>query len=177
MDRFRKEQAREEDIIFLEDQRDTERRKMSVSSHRDMDYQEALEDRARRDTREERMKVKDSDPKPNTSKTPPMEEIEEDEEIDEDDDEFVPPQKVKSRENLVTLTVDRKRLAKDTAITAKRHKIGITGQRDMLANFINVGGGNVEDFSLSNKTVRRAGIEILLNYIVNIDLILKVVAF
>lgn len=158
MDRLRKEQAREEDIIFLEDQRDTERRKMSVSSHKDLDFEEALEDRARRYTREERMKVKDSDPKPSTSKTPPMEEIEEDEEIDEDDDtEFVPPQKVKNRENFVTLTVDRKRLAKDTAITAKRYKIGISGQRDMLANIINVGGGNVDDFSLSNKTVRRAG--------------------
>ena len=125
MDRLRKEQAREEDIVFLEDQRDTERRKMSVSSHRDLDYEEALEKRARRNTREERMKVKDSTPRPSSSKTRPMEEIEEDEEINDDDDsEFVPTHKVTSRDNLVTLTVDKKRLAKDTAITAKRHKIG-----------------------------------------------------
>ena len=55
------------------------------------------------------------------------------------------------------MTVDSKKLAKETAITAKRHKIGITAQRDMLANVINIGGGNEAEFSLSNKTVRKAG--------------------
>ena len=39
----------------------------------------------------------------------------------------------------------------------KRHKIGVTAQRDLLANVINCGGGDVSDFSLSNKTVRRSG--------------------
>ena len=53
--------------------------------------------------------------------------------------------------------MSRKRLAKETAITAKRHKIGIVAQRDFLANVINVGGGDVKEFSLSNKTVRTAG--------------------
>ena len=58
---------------------------------------------------------------------------------------------------MVTLSVSRKRLAKETAVTAKRHKIGISAQRDILANVINVGGGDIEEFSLSNKTVRNAG--------------------
>ena len=58
---------------------------------------------------------------------------------------------------MVSLSVSRKKLAKETAVTAKRHKIGITAQRDFLANIINVGGGDIEEFSLSNKTVRKSG--------------------
>ena len=42
-------------------------------------------------------------------------------------------------------------------MTAKSHKIGITAQRDLLGNIINVGGGNIAEFSLSNKTVSKAG--------------------
>ena len=83
----------------------------------------------------------------------------EDDEVSDDDEtgDFEPPEEPTQKDKFVTLTVDRKRLAKETAITAKRHKIGVTAQRDMLANIINVGGGNVDDFSLSNYTVRMAG--------------------
>ena len=38
MDRLREEEAREEDLVFLADQRDPELRMMSVGKDRDMDY-------------------------------------------------------------------------------------------------------------------------------------------
>jgi hypothetical protein len=74
-----------------------------------------------------------------------------------DEDYTVKVPRVKTKADLVTLTVSRKSLAKDTAITAKRHRIGVVAQRDILANVINVGGGSTDEFSLSNKTVRKAG--------------------
>ena len=67
------------------------------------------------------------------------------------------PKRKKKKKDLVTLTVSRKKLAKDTALTSKRHKIGVVAQRDMLANLINVGGGDIRDFSISAKTVRTSG--------------------
>ena len=76
---------------------------------------------------------------------------------DENDEDFIPVIKAKKTSEIVTLNVSRKRLAKETSITAKRHKIGIVAQRDFLANVINVGGGDIKEFSLSNKTVRTAG--------------------
>ena len=153
MDRLRQDQARQEDLEFLADQRDVDRRKMCVGKQRDVKYEKAILDKALRESRSDRVK-------PITNNNFPMEtEIDEEKEDsihDDGSDDFV-PEKRKKKDNLVTLTVDKKKLAKETAITAKRHKVGITAQRDMLANVINVGGGNVADFSLSNKTVRRAG--------------------
>ena len=67
------------------------------------------------------------------------------------------PKRPNQKSETVTLTLSRKRLAKQTAITAKRHRIGIVAQRDMLANIINVGGGDIKEFSLSRTTVRIAG--------------------
>ena len=152
MDRLREEGAREEDLVFLADQRDPELRKMSVGKERDLDYDKAVKDKTMRGTRDARMKSKIVTINNNNT----VDEDKDDEVIDEDESEdFELPKKRK--DNLVTLIIDRKRLAKETAITAKRHKIGITAQRDMLANIINVGGGNIDDFSISNKTVRRAG--------------------
>ena len=156
-DRLRQEQAKEEDLEFLADQRDPERRKMCVGKERDLDFDAAVHDNVLRESRNERVKLKVRENK-NISIDTEEEDVEE-REIIEDEDEtpnFVAPKKRK-KDNLVTLTVNKKKLAKATAITAKRHRVGITAQRDMLANVINIGGGNVADFSLSNKTVRRAG--------------------
>ena len=155
MDRMREEQAREEDLRFLADQRDPERRTMFVGKERDTDFDDANEDKSLRETRNERMKVKIN---VNNIINNNNEEEQEEEVTDEDDSaDFEPPPKTKKKDNLVTLTINRKRLANATAVTAKRHRIGVTAQRDMLANVINIGGGSVEDFSLSNKTVRKAG--------------------
>ena len=108
-----------------------------------MEYDKAVTDKTMRESRDARMKSKIVTYNNNNTE----EEDKEDEINDEDESEdYEPPKKRKG--NLVTLTIDRKRLAKETAITAKRHKIGITAQRDMIANIINVGGGNVDDFSL-----------------------------
>ena len=62
------------------------------------------------------------------------------------------PKRPNQKSETVTLTLSRKRLAKQTAITAKRHRIGVVAQRDMLANIINMGGGDIEEFSLSKST-------------------------
>ena len=51
MDRMREEQAREEDLRFLADQRDPERRKMFVGKERDTDFDDANEDKSLRETR------------------------------------------------------------------------------------------------------------------------------
>ena len=74
---------------------------------------------------------------------------------------------------LVTLTFSRKRLARDRAITGKRHIIEIFAQRDMLANIINVGGGNIEDFPLSNRANRNAGAKEVSECAAYIKVILK----
>jgi hypothetical protein len=57
-DRLREEQAREEDLVFLQDQRDPDLRKMSVGEERDLNYDEAIKDKAGRDSRSSRMKGK-----------------------------------------------------------------------------------------------------------------------
>ena len=158
MDRLREEQAREEDLRFLADQRDPERRKMSVGKERDMDFDEAIQDKSLRETRDGRMKVKIN--VKNSINNNNEEEVEDEEEEESDEDnsaDFEPPKIKNKKDNLVTLTINRKRLANATAVTAKRHRIGITAQRDMLANVINAGGGSVDDFSLSRTTVRVAG--------------------
>ena len=112
-DRLREEQAREEDLMFLADQRDPDLRKMSVGKERDLDYDEANEDKSLRDTRDSRMTVK-INRNNNISKTI-VEDKEQDEVTDDDerDDDFEPPTKIKRKDNLVTLTINA------TAITAK----------------------------------------------------------
>ena len=42
-------------------------------------------------------------------------------------------------------------------MTSKSHKTGVVAQRDMLANLIDGGGGDIRDFSISDKTVRTSG--------------------
>ena len=74
-----------------------------------------------------------------------------------EDGDFVPKERKKKQSEMISLSVSRRKLFKETAVTDKRHKIGISAQRELLANIINVGGGDVEKFSLSNKTVRNAG--------------------
>ena len=73
------------------------------------------------------------------------------------DGDCVSKERKEKQPDMISLSVSRRKLAKETAVTAKRHKIGISAQRDMLANIINVDGGDVEKFSLSNTTVRNAG--------------------
>ena len=69
-------------------------------------------------TREARMKGKIITSNNNNT----VDEDRDDEVIDEDESgDFLLPKKRKDK--FVTLTIDRKRLAKETAITAKRHKI------------------------------------------------------
>ena len=76
---------------------------------------------------------------------------------DDEQEEFIHKGRYRKKSENITLTLNRKTLAKDTAITAKRHKIGIVAQRDILANIVNAGGGNVEEVSLSKSTVHTAG--------------------
>ena len=151
-DRLRDEESKEEDLMFLADQRDPSRRKMFVDMEgRDTEYDKKVGDKLARSQRPKRMTGKVSDDTNNNN-------LEDNEVVEDDNDEdYVPEETTKKKSETVTLTVSRKRLAKDTAITAKRHRIGIVAQRDLLANIINVGGGDVSEFSLSNKTVRLAG--------------------
>ena len=84
VDRLREEQAREEDIRFLADQRDPDRRKMSVGGKRDLDYDEAVEDKAMRETRNVRMTGK-TVIETNNNKQNEDDDIEDDEEVDDDE--------------------------------------------------------------------------------------------
>ena len=157
-DRLRKDEDKNEDVAFLEDQRDQNQRKMCVGKL-DKNYEKAVQNKAWRAKREERVVLKVSDNPGNNN------EIENDEfeeckdKSDKNDEDFKVPEQKTKKANTVTITLPRKRLAQETAVTAKRHKLSITAQRDMLANIINVGGGDVSEFSISNKTVRTAGAE------------------
>ena len=153
-DRLRDQEARDEDIRFLRDQKDPDSRKMCVGKARDEKYGEAVKDKVKRDTRTDRMALETNDKNNNIE----FDKAEDDVLEEEETEDYVPPQEKKKKSNLVTLVVDRKRLAKETSITAKRHRIGVTAQRDMLANVINIGGGDIAEFSLSKTTVRNAGI-------------------
>ena len=149
-DRLRDQEAREEDIRFLEDQKDPDRRKMSVGKLSDDRHEGAVVEKIRKNTRTDRM-VQENYFIVNNN------EVEVGISDNDETEDYIPPKQNKKKSDKVTLVIDRKRLAKETAVTAKRHKIGVTAQRDMLANFINIGGGDIADFSLSNKTVRNAG--------------------
>ena len=61
VDRLRVEQAREEDLLFLEDQRDPDRRKMCVGKERDKEYDYAIHDKVLRETRNDRVKLRISE--------------------------------------------------------------------------------------------------------------------
>merc|ERR1719450_921226 len=88
---------------------------MVVGTKRDLDYDVAVEDRVRRETREIRMTAKYSNNNTSSSQNA-MEEIEDDEDIEEDEsDNFEPTQKPPKKDKYVTLTVDRKKLVKETA--------------------------------------------------------------
>ena len=125
-----------EDMRFLDDQRGD--RKMVIGT-RDLDFDASVGRKVARDTRVLRMTVKAANNN------------------NEADDSMAEDLNIPNEDINDIINFFRKKLAKETAVTAKRHKIGITAQRDLLANIINVGGGNIEEFSLSNKTVRKAG--------------------
>ena len=155
-DRLRDLKDKEEDITFLDDQRDLTKRKMVVGG-RDKNYDKSVHQKEQRLSRAGRMMEAGSSYSDTKEDTVDVNQnlIVEDSEDNDDEDFVVNGRKKKS--STITLTVSKKRLAQETSITAKRHKVGITAQRDLLANIINVGGGDVENFSLSRETVRRAG--------------------
>ena len=153
MDRLRNKEAVVEDMRFLDDQRGD--RKMVIGT-RDLDFDASVGRKVAIDTRVLRMTVKAANNN-NEADDSMAEDLNIPNEDINDDDYVVVEKKRRQQDEMVSLTFSRKKLAKETAVTAKRHKIGITAQRDLLANIINVGGGNIEEFSLSNKTVRKAG--------------------
>ena len=94
---------------------------MHVSKIRDQKYEGAVLNKIRRNSRNDRMTQEKKDINENV--------LVEDTVLDDDDTEdYVPLPDIKKKNDLVTLVVDRKRLAQETALTAKRHKIGVTAQ-------------------------------------------------
>ena len=63
------------------------------------------------------------------------------------------------RSSSVTLSITGKDLAKPTAITAKRYKIGTRAQSDFLTNIFVAGGVDLSTVSCSRSTVRRLDLE------------------
>ena len=61
--------------------------------------------------------------------------------------------------DIVNLAVSRKELAKLTAVTAKRYKIGTRAQSDILTNVLVAGGASADSVCCSRSYVRKAGIE------------------
>ena len=59
----------------------------------------------------------------------------------------------------MNLVIPRKNLAKLTAVTANRYKIGVRAQSDILTNVLVAGGVSVKSVPCSRNKVRRAGIE------------------
>ena len=92
---------------------------MCVGKARDEKYGEAVKDKVKRDTRTDRMALETNDKNNNIE----FDKAEDDVLEEEETEDYVPPQEKKKKSNLVTLVVDRKRLAKETSITAKRHRL------------------------------------------------------
>ena len=73
------------------------------------------------------------------------------------DDNFYWHSREEKKSDIVFLDMPRKRLSNVTVLTDKRFKMEILAHRDTLANINNVGWRIVMDFTLSNKTIRKAG--------------------
>ena len=103
-DRLRDDNSKDEDLTFLEDQRDPTKRKMFVDlDGRDTDYDKKVGDKMARDHGPKRMKGKDSEDMNNNEQ--------EDQVVDDDKDvDFIPEEKNKKKSKTVTLTVSRKDL-------------------------------------------------------------------
>ena len=74
---------------------------------------------------------------------------------DKSDDDYEIQKKKSRQPDTVTLSFSRKALAKETAITAKRHKIGVAAQRDLITNVINVGGGEELTQNVKNNLLNK----------------------
>ena len=81
---------------------------------------------------------------------------------DFEDDDFAPIEtysRKPKRPDVVNLSIPTKELAKLTAVTAKRYKIGTRAQSDILTNVLVAGGASVDSVPCSRSYVRKAGIE------------------
>ena len=61
----------------------------------------------------------------------------------------------------MTIVLQRKDIAKVTALTAKRHQVSPRAQTDILTNILSAGGVDVAEVPCSSATVRRAGMKVV----------------
>ena len=79
--------------------------------------------------------------------------------VEGEEELFSVPEERKRKSDTVCLSLPRKDLAKVTAVTAKRHKVGTRPQADILANILTAGGVDLSDVACSRSTIQRAGIK------------------
>ena len=156
-DRLRSEQAKKEDKEFLIDQRG--KRQMSMLGE-DKNYSKAVQRKVIRDTRGlvsppqttgsiTSTQENESDEKDNVS-----DDSMEEEEDDDDDFKINQPKSKKKKSIVVEIPSN---IANLTAENVLRHGISATAHASIIANVVNVAGGDVNKLSISTSTMRRAG--------------------
>ena len=160
-DRLRSEEAKTEDLSFLDDQKGA--RKMSIGN-RDKDYDDSVASKFVRDSRLARVEMVAGGSQGSTD-----EHGGEGGHVSEDDSDggrgdcdFIPintENKAPKRSAVINLSIPTKELAKLTSVTAKRYKLGTRAQSDILTNVLVAGGASLDAVPCSRSSVRRAGIE------------------
>ena len=90
MDWLREKEAREEDLMFLADQRDHELRKMNIEKERDVEYNKAVKDKTMRGSRDATMKSKIAT---NNNKNTEVEDKEDEISDENESEDYEPPKR------------------------------------------------------------------------------------
>ena len=123
-DRLRTQEARDQNIAFLEDQRDRRIGRIDVTTGgRDIKYDKAISKKAARQARLERSTSLSSSFNSSVSVAAPAEESVEDmSDTNSNDPEFVIPESRKRKAEFVRLNLPRKTFIKETSVTTMRYQ-------------------------------------------------------
>ena len=166
-DRLRSEDDKKEDVKFLMDQRSNREMKMSG---KDKKYSERVDRKVDRESRAKAMAESESLLQTTRSVRSTQEIGQEDnvnhdtdeefgEDEDDDDDDFICPEgpSKKKKKKSSTVVEIPANIAELTAENALRRGISATAHASLIANVVNVAGGDISELSVSTSTMRRAG--------------------
>ena len=166
-DRLRSEDDKKEDVKFLMDQRSNREMKMSG---KDKKYSERVDRKVDRESRAKAMAESESSLQTTRSVRSTQEIGQKDnvnhdtdeefgEDEDDDDDDFICPEgpsKKKKKKSSIVVEIPAN-IAELTAENALRRGISATAHASLIANVVNVAGGDVSELSISTSPMRRAG--------------------
>ena len=161
-DRMRSEEAKEEDIMFLRDQKTS--RKMAISEAEDVSYEAAIK---RKELRAERfsemaknvVKINEGDLN-NTELEVSVDEVESDIDMDSNyEGKREEPNPNKSDKIIIELTADE--LIECTSEVSARYNIGVRPQTAIMSSILNKAGQNLDNVKISKSKVHQKRFQII----------------